>query len=66
MNLRFGTVKTKVYDNFNLNPFRASVRVSVGYGRVNIFAERALTTFFEKDKGPILYPFTAGIGISSF
>lgn len=60
------TVKTKVRDDFNLNPFRASVRVSAGYGRINIFAEQALTTFFKKDKGPILYPFTAGIGISSF
>src|SRR5258706_1122456 len=60
------TVKTKVYDDFNLNPFRASVRVSAGYGRVTIFAEQALTTLFQKDKGPILYPFTVGIGIASF
>ncbi len=60
------TVKTKVYDDFNLNPFRASVRVSAGYGRVSIFAEQALTTMFQKNKGPVLYPFTVGIGVSSF
>ena len=60
------TVKTKVFDDFNLNPFRASLRVSAGYGSVTIFAEQALTTFFKKDKGPLLYPFTAGIGISFF
>ena len=60
------TVKTKVFDDFNLNPFRASVRVAAGYGSVSVFAEQALTTLFEKDKGPVLYPFTAGIGLSIF
>lgn len=60
------TIKTKVYDDFNLSPFRASVRVSIGYGSVSIFAEQALTTLFQKDKGPLLYPFTAGIKVSFF
>lgn len=50
-------------DDYNLAPFRYSATVRAGYGDFTIFANYALSTLFEKDKGPKLYPFSAGVAL---
>jgi hypothetical protein len=60
------TSKPKNYDDFGLNPFRASARVDVGYGSFNLFAEYALTDMFRASRGPQVNPFTLGLTLAQF
>ena len=53
--------KTKVYDDFNLNPIRLDATVGIGYGFINLFGSYSLTTLFKDKKGPEMYPATIGI-----
>lgn len=53
--------KSKVYDGFNVNPFKASATVRIGYGNFNIFANYGLTPLFDKRAAPDLSPFAVGI-----
>jgi hypothetical protein len=57
------TYKRKIKDDFNVNPFRYDIIARVGYGNYTIFGTYSLSTLFEKNKGPVLYPFAAGINI---
>ncbi|HET6990323.1 MAG TPA: outer membrane beta-barrel protein, partial [Bacteroidia bacterium] len=57
------TYKRKEKDDFNVNPFRYDVIARIGYGDFTIFAAYSLSTLFEKEKGPTVYPFSAGINI---
>lgn len=58
--------KEKVYDDFNIHPFKFDLAARLGWGRVNLFATYALNTLFKEDKGPELYPFTVGLQLVSF
>lgn len=58
--------KIKEHDNFNLNPFRYGMRVSVGYGKFNVFADYYASSLFRNNKGPALYPVNAGITVVGF
>jgi len=49
-----------------LLPYRAAAAVRIGYGSLNLFAEYALTSLFEKNKGPELTPFNVGLTIVGF
>ena len=53
-------------DDYNLAPFRYSATVRAGYGDFTIFANYALSSLFEKGKGPKLYPFSAGVALNIF
>jgi hypothetical protein len=53
----------KVHDDFDLNPFKCSAMVRVGYGNLDLYASYALTSMFQKNEGPQLYPFSVGITI---
>lgn len=55
------TEKRVIKDDFNVNPFRIDAMARVGYGSFSIFGTYSLTSLFEKEKGPVFYPFTAGI-----
>jgi hypothetical protein len=57
------TDKRKYKDNFNVNPFRYDFIARIGYGNYSIFGAYSLSTLYAKGKGPVLYPFTAGIHI---
>jgi len=57
-------VKNKVKSHYHLNPFKYSAAVRVGYGGLTVFANYGLSTLFEKDKGPELYPFNVGITLT--
>ena len=58
--------KVKVFDDFNLNPFRYGFRVAIGYRKFNIFADYYASTLFKNNEGPVLYPVNAGITFIGF
>ncbi len=51
----------KNYNSFYQAPFKLDARIGVGYGWINIFATYGINRFFQKDRGPELYPWTVGI-----
>ncbi|MBC7862820.1 MAG: DUF2807 domain-containing protein [Bacteroidia bacterium] len=53
-------------DDYNLNPFKVQAMLQVGYGRFTVYGNYTLTSLFEKNKGPELYPFALGIRIIPF
>ncbi|MBC8147155.1 MAG: DUF2807 domain-containing protein [Bacteroidetes bacterium] len=56
--------KTKSRDDFHLNPIKYEATVRIGWGKLNLFANYALSSLFEDGEGPVMYPFTAGISFS--
>jgi hypothetical protein len=58
--------KGKVKDDFNINPFRFDAVARITYGNVGFFARYSLTTVFEENKAPDLYPFSVGISFGEF
>jgi hypothetical protein len=56
-----GKQKDKVWNEFYLNPFRASLMAKFGYHDWGIYATYSLTQMFQDGKGPELYPFAAGV-----
>lgn len=57
------TYKRKIKDDYNVNPFKVDLIGRIGYGKFCIFATYSLTPLFAEDKGPRLYPWTAGISL---
>lgn len=53
--------KNKVREDFHLSPLRYGVHTSIGYGGLTFYGSYSMTTLFEKNEGPELYPFTIGI-----
>ena len=58
------TYRVKQRDDFNLEPFRYSAMLRIGYNNVSVFADYGLNRLFQKNEGPQEYPFTVGITIS--
>lgn len=56
--------KDKKRDDYNLSPFKYGVTARIGVGDWLIYGNYYLTSLFEKDKGPELYPFSIGIALS--
>ena len=57
------TYKRKIKDDYNVNPFKIDMIARIGYGNFCIFGTYSLTQLFEDNKGPRLYPFSAGISL---
>ncbi len=55
--------KTKDHNDFNINPFRGGSTVRLGYKGFNIFGTYYFTPFFRNGRGPVMDPFTIGIGL---
>lgn len=55
------TVKGKLREDFNINRLSLDATARIGYGNFTLFANYALTPFFEDGKGPELYPLTVGL-----
>jgi hypothetical protein len=53
--------KLKNRDDFNINPLRYGLTVRAGFHQAKIYAVYYPVSFFEKDKGPELYPFNIGL-----
>jgi len=56
----------KVRDDFNINPFKFSATARIGIGDFGLFANMSLTTLFERNKAPELYPFSMGVTFGGF
>ena len=56
----------KDHSSFHMAPFRWDVSVRLGYGIINLYATYSLNTMFIKNRGPELYPFSAGITLVSW
>ncbi len=54
-------VKHKIYDDFNVNPWRADATVRLGYRNFTVFGSYALTNFFRENKDPELHALTVGV-----
>lgn len=53
--------KTKVFNDFGLNPFRLGVRAAVGFNHLNLYADYYFSTLFKHGVGPDLFPVNVGI-----
>ncbi|MDE5422965.1 PorT family protein [Ancylomarina sp. DW003] len=60
------THKDKDRDDYNLQAFRYSAQVRLGYRAINLFATYGMTDFFRNNKGPELTPFTIGLTLVRF
>lgn len=58
--------KDKIRDDFHLNPLKADATVRIGWGKLNLYGNYSLMTLFRDNRGPELYPFSAGITLLSF
>lgn len=55
------TYKNKTIDDYNISPFKLSATARIQLGGIGLFANYGLTTMFENNKAPELYPFTVGL-----
>ncbi len=71
--LRIATHQKQIFENnekfvkskdFHLMPYKLEATARVGYGPFTVFANYSLTTLFENNKGPELYPVTVGLGLT--
>jgi len=53
--------KFKSNGDFHLNPFKYGLMVRMGWNKINLFANYALSEMFEKNEGPSVYPIEFGI-----
>ncbi len=60
------TIKTKIYDDFNLNPFQAILTARVGFHMFTLFANYDLIPVFKQEKGDGLKTFSFGLRIIPF
>jgi hypothetical protein len=58
--------KVKDYGDWFLRPFKFDATVRVGWGIINLFATMSVNSLFRDDKGPELYPWSAGISLVNF
>lgn len=55
--------KVKNRDDFNINSLRYGLTFQVGYKTASVYGTYYPTPFFEKNKGPELYPFNIGLAL---
>ncbi len=58
--------RVELTDDFNINPFRVDATVRVGYNKVKLFANYALTPYFNSSKAPDVRNFSAGLTLIGF
>jgi hypothetical protein len=54
------------YGDWFLQPFKFDASVRIGWNFLNFWANYSLNTMFRKEKGPELYPWSAGITLVCF
>ncbi len=59
-----GGSKEKDHDSFNLNLLRYDLTLRAGYRGIGLFVNYQMSPMFEKDKGPKLYPYSAGLSVT--
>jgi len=58
--------KNKIKDDFNINPFKVDLIARLSIGDVGLFGKYSVTSLFEKNKAPELYPFSVGFTFGGF
>lgn len=58
--------KTRVYDDYFLQPFKFDATARIGWNFLNFWASYSLNSMFREGKGPELYPWGAGITLVCF
>lgn len=58
--------KAHHYGDWFLQPFKFDATARIGWNFLNFWATYSLNTMFRKDKGPELYPWSAGITLVGF
>lgn len=58
--------KLSFKDDFNINAFRVDATVRIGYNKVKLFANYALTPYFKNSAAPDIRAFAVGITVVSF
>lgn len=58
--------KSKVKDNYNINPFKVEAIARLTIGNVGIYGRYSVTSLFEKNKATELYPFSVGLTFGDF
>jgi hypothetical protein len=58
--------KNKIKDDFNINPFKVDLVARLSIGDVGLFGKYSVTSLFEKNKAPELYPFSVGFTFGGF
>ena len=56
--------KKKLNEDYQVNPFQYEATARFGYGPFQLFANYSFAPLFEDNKGPELYPFTAGLRLN--
>jgi hypothetical protein len=56
--------KVKIYDTHFVESFRYGISLRAGYYKFGVYVFYSLTSLFEKNKGPDLVPFSAGITLT--
>jgi hypothetical protein len=46
---------------YHLNPFKVDAALRIGWSFLNLYATYSITPMFQKDQGPVVYPWTIGI-----
>ena len=46
---------------YHLSPFKVDAAFRIGWSHLNLFSTYSITSMFQKDQGPALYPFTVGL-----
>jgi hypothetical protein len=54
-------IKNKEHDDFDMNPFKYGLTARIGWRKLNFFGNYNLSTLWQKNKGPVVYPFEVGI-----
>lgn len=49
------------HNQYHLNPFKLDATVRIGWSFLNFFANYTVTTMYQKNQGPELYPWAVGI-----
>jgi len=58
--------KNKIRDDFNINPFKLDLIARVSIGDIGLYGKYSLTSLFEQNKAPELYPFSVGFTFGGF
>jgi len=58
--------KNKIKDDFNINPFKVDLIARLSIGGIGLFGKYSVTSLFEKNKAPELYPFSVGFTFGGF
>jgi hypothetical protein len=57
---------TKNFDGFDMRPLKLDASIRAGWGIVSLYANYSIFSLWIKDKGPEVYPFSAGICLAGW